>query len=359
VDLNGDGNKDILSGSYSHQKQPMAGVFQVLWGEADGTFKPAEELTGTDGGPLVIQPYDDSAQGNRMTLETICTRPMAVDWDVDGDLDLVVGNFGGSFYVFLGEGEGLFNSQAQPLMSGDSPLKINGQHSDPFVVDWDADGDLDLLSGASQGGVQWAENIAGPGKVPELRPFTSMIESKSTIEIGQLLDESDLTGPTSSTRIWVDDVNSDGKPDILVGDNTRLITPVEGLSEEEYQEKNAAWKISLEQASEEFTAAMQAGETGDGKTENGQKSEQSGFSSWIKSLFGSSAEKVELTEAESQAKALATAQEKYQAVYQRQSEFMKAESTGYVWLYLQKASSGSRQVEKRSEVAISERAVQK
>jgi hypothetical protein len=53
----------------------------------------------------------------------------------------------------------------------DKPLKIEGHHSDPFVVDWDGHGDLDLLSGSSEGGVQWAENRAGSEKAPQLELF--------------------------------------------------------------------------------------------------------------------------------------------------------------------------------------------
>ena len=54
MDLNGDGFSDILSGSYSRMEQPMAGLFQVLWGKADRTFQPAEALKGTDDEPLLI-----------------------------------------------------------------------------------------------------------------------------------------------------------------------------------------------------------------------------------------------------------------------------------------------------------------
>jgi hypothetical protein len=35
----------------------------------------------------------------------------------------------------------------------------------------------------------------------------------------------DLKGPLGCTRIWVDDVNSDGKLDILVGDQAPLVSP--------------------------------------------------------------------------------------------------------------------------------------
>src|SRR4051794_12295019 len=139
----------------------MAGLFQVLYGNADGTFRPAEVLKGTDGEPLIIPfPKEDSI------TESICTRPFAVDWDGDGHLDLIVGNFAGTFYWFKGLGKGRFQPKPEMLMTGGSPLRIDGAHSDPFVIDWDGDGDLDLVSGSSNGGVQWAENRAGKGKVP-------------------------------------------------------------------------------------------------------------------------------------------------------------------------------------------------
>ena len=110
MDLNEDGHGDILSGSYSRMSQDMAGLFQVLYGKAGGGFAKTEALEGTDGKPLIIPIKDRSEQ----TLN-ICTRPTAVDWDDDGDLDLVVGNFKGTFYVFSGEGKGQFDPVPERL----------------------------------------------------------------------------------------------------------------------------------------------------------------------------------------------------------------------------------------------------
>src|SRR5215472_13621153 len=52
----------------------MAGLFQVLYGKGDGTFRKAEVLKGTDGQPLIIP-----ADGDQQLTEKICTRPFAVD----------------------------------------------------------------------------------------------------------------------------------------------------------------------------------------------------------------------------------------------------------------------------------------
>jgi FG-GAP-like repeat len=288
VDIDGDGHRDILSGSYSRMEPAMAGVFQVLYGKPDGTFRKAEVLKGTDGEPLIIP-----LNGQPMT-ENICTRPFAVDWDGDGHLDLVVGNFAGTFYWFKGEGKGKFRPKPEVIKSGNEPLRIEGHHSDPFVIDLDGDGDLDLVSGSATGGVQWAENIAGKGKPPVLRPFRMLIKPAPSVEYGQPLSEDELAGPTSATRVWVADVNGDGKLDLLVGDSVTLIAPAKGLSAEEFKKKFTAWQNAVATASKELSS-----ETAD------------------------------------QAKRTKAAEE-FNKVYNQRAEFMKEDRTGFVWLYLQK-----------------------
>jgi hypothetical protein len=288
VDLDQDGVNDILSGSYSRMQQEMAGLFQVLKGKPDGTFAAATTLLGIDGEPLIIP----IASREEMT-KNICTRPTAVDWDGDGDLDLVVGNFAGSFYVFDGKGQGEFFPKPEPIMVGDKPLQITGAHSDPFVIDWDNDGDLDLVSGSSNGGVQWSENQAGAGKKPELTNFKTLIDAVPRNTSSMFLKESELTGPTQSTRVWVDDVNADGKLDILVGDSVALVSRAEGVSEQEFTAKYAEWQKECNVAMQEYSSAKEP--------EERRKASQ-----------------------------------RYQEVYQQRSKLMTEERTGFVWLYVQK-----------------------
>jgi hypothetical protein len=91
------------------------------------------------------------------------------------------------------------------------------------VVAWDG-GDLDLVNGSSEGGVQWAENRAGPGKPPQLKRFRSLIDPGPRPKPGQIVREADLKGPANCSRIWVDDVNTDGKLDILIGNMLYLVS---------------------------------------------------------------------------------------------------------------------------------------
>jgi hypothetical protein len=299
VDLDQDGNRDILSGSYSRMGESMAGLFQVLWGQPGGTFKKAEPLKGTDGNELIIPVKGKPGEGDDW-INNICTRPFAADWDADGDLDLVVGNFIGTFYLFQGEGQGKFAPVPEEMKTGDGAgLKVEGHHGDPFVIDWDKDGDLDILSGSDRGGIQWAENRAGPGKPAQLAPFKVLIPAGGHVNFGDVLKEADIKLPLSSLRIWVDDYNGDGKLDIFVGDNVSLLSPADGLTEQQFREKFADWNKAVTEVSQ-------------------QRAEQS------------------RKDATQDNKELQALHERMNNLYQERTKFMKEDRTGFVWVYLQK-----------------------
>ena len=64
------------------------------------------------------------------------------------------------------------------------------------LIDLDGDGDLDLLSGSSQGGVQWAENHSPKGqKRPLLKKFVTLIDVPKPVGRGSFVHEHDLVGP--------------------------------------------------------------------------------------------------------------------------------------------------------------------
>jgi len=224
VELDGDGNLDLLSGSYSRHDQDMAGLFQVLWGEKGGGFRGPEALQGDDGELLIVT----SSGGEDDDVERICTRPFAADLDGDGKLDIVTGNFGGTFAWFRGTGPGKFAAKSAWLQAGGEPMRVP-HHSDPFLVDWDKDGDLDLLSGSAGGGVFLFVN-EGSRTAPKFAASVALVpEHEDSEEV--VFGDAHLKGPQGSTRVWADDVDGDGKLDLLVGDSMRLTYLVDGVGE--------------------------------------------------------------------------------------------------------------------------------
>lgn len=263
----------------------MAGLFQVLYGDAAGDFVEAQTLTGTDGKPLIIP-----ITGQEEIRKTICTRPTAVDWDGDGDLDIVAGNLEGTFFLFDGLGEGKFEPDPKPLETASGQqLQLAGLHSDPAVVDWDGDGDLDIVSGSGKGGVFWAENRDGA-----LSEFKTIFDAAPRVEFGSLLGLDDLSGPSQDTRVWVADVDSDGKLDLLVGDTVRLTAAVDGLSEDDVREAHNKWWKQVSVLSQKMRGA-------DFSTEEGRA--------------------VSL---------------EYRKHYSSRSEFVDETKTGFIWFYRQK-----------------------
>jgi hypothetical protein len=287
VDLNGDGKLDILSGSYSRHDKDMAGLFQVLWGTGDG-WKKATVLQGSDGEPLILPRTDE-------VTDRICTRPFAVDYDGDGNLDIVSGNFGGTFAMFRGEANGKFAPQATWLENGQGKLQVDA-HSDPFFVDWDKDGDLDLVSGSAQGGVFLFRN-EGTRKAPKWSARQTLLEQAghhghATDGDGPTLGDAHLKGPSADTRVWVDDVDGDGMLDLLVGDQIVLVHAAKGVDEASAKKQFVAWQ----KKQQEFFQQPQ----GDG--EAAQKE-------W---------------------------QQKYEALEKERDAFARQEMTGFVWLLRQK-----------------------
>ena len=268
----------------------MAGLFQVLWGAKGGGFRPPEALKGTNGKALII-PTSGQKKMQELTRK-ICTRPFAVDWDGDGDLDLVTGNFSGSFYLFRGEGKGRFRPVPEILKAGKEELQLpKDHHSDPFVVDWDGDGDLDLLSGSASGTIRWAENEAGPGKEPRLKPFQTLISAPERDNLAISFERVLPTAPSRDVRIWVDDIDGDGKLDILAGDQAMLLYAAKGLSREEFTRKYTPWRKKAEMLYEKWQA---------------NKNDRQAAQRWSKHF------------------------------YSGRNTFMQEENTGFVWLFRQK-----------------------
>lgn len=231
MDINADGHLDVLSGSYAGDGQPMQGIFQVLWGQKGNSLAASQPLKGDDGKPLAVTPF----RSNDGDLDRICTRPFAADLNGDGHLDIVTGNFGGTFFWFRGQGKGVFSAKSEVIKASDGkPLHVP-HHSDPTLVDWDGDGDLDLISGSDGGGVFLARNT-GSAKKPVFAPAETLVAANNTDRArGKThLGLSAVDTPQASTRVAVADLNGDGRLDLVVGDYLQAVQKRKKVAQAEF-----------------------------------------------------------------------------------------------------------------------------
>jgi hypothetical protein len=99
--------------------------------------------------------------GAALEMDMQMITPVAVDWDSDGHVDLICGEENGRIALIentgrLKDGMPLFQKPAYFRQEADE-LKC-GALATPFAVDWDGDGDWDIMCGNSAGYIVFFEN---------------------------------------------------------------------------------------------------------------------------------------------------------------------------------------------------------
>lgn len=242
MDYDADGTLDLVSGCYD------PGDLYLFRGLGHGKYAAVQPLTDVTGTPLVHHPEElkkyqalerqgkrNSEEATRQRVASFGSWPGFVDWDGDGDLDLLIGSFHGE--VWLRSNQGI---RSQPVWAAESVRVVDEKgaaltvmaHADVNPVDWDGDGLFDLVIGSGDGSVVWHRNVGTSGK-PKFGARQELVPARSeSIFLTQYLEPDEEPSPGVRAQIAVVDQDGDGRLDLLVGDYSdirrlRELTPEE------------------------------------------------------------------------------------------------------------------------------------
>ena len=199
-----------------------------------------EELRQFNVLPKAKQSGNDAIQ---LRVASFGSWPALVDWDADGDTDMLIGSFSGELYVrtnVSARDGGLppeWAAEAVRIDVDGAPLSVNN-HAAPAAADWDGDGLFDLVVGVADGSVVWFKNTGERGK-PRFGKAESLVAPRSADKfVEYFVAPDELPPPGVRAQIAVVDYDLDGKLDLLVGDYAQ-VTPLRELSAAERTEFDA------------------------------------------------------------------------------------------------------------------------
>ncbi len=146
ADFDNDGDLDLLCGEF----RDSFTYFQNTGSRTDPNYEAGRKLKHGD---------------KLLTMDLQMIVPVAFDWDRDGDMDLICGDEDGR--VALIEHTGETEQGGMPVFQRPTYFQQHarevkfGALATPFGVDWDGDGDDDIICGNTAGYIGFFENLDG------------------------------------------------------------------------------------------------------------------------------------------------------------------------------------------------------
>lgn len=222
VDWEGDGDSDLIVGigdwqdyvwDHAHDAQgrwrngPLHGWVYLIE-NVEGAYSETPRKVLAGGAPVDVYGWPSPNFG---------------DFDGDGDLDLLCGEFLDGFTYFQNIGsreEPEYTSGVRLVGPDGQPITMHVQMITPTAIDWDGDGDLDLVVGDEDGRVALVECVSrSPGEVPGFARPVYFQQEADTLKFGALV--------TPYAHDW----DGDGDEDLICGNtagNIAVFTNLDG-----------------------------------------------------------------------------------------------------------------------------------
>lgn len=146
--------------------------------------------------------------------------PNAADFDGDGDLDLMCGEFldGFTYYENVGTRTAPQLAAGRRLRNDAVEIRMDLQMIVPVAIDWDRDGDTDLIVGDEDGRVAWIEHTGNVvDGMPQFQPPHYFQQRADELKFGALV--------TPVSFDW----DGDGDEDLICGNTAGYIGFIENL----------------------------------------------------------------------------------------------------------------------------------
>ncbi|MGE3311647.1 MAG: FG-GAP repeat domain-containing protein [Limisphaerales bacterium] len=257
ADFDSDGDLDLLCGEF------LDGFtyFENIGTRGKPAYARGRRLTlppGARGTPAAWLAAREAAElpgsPRPLTMDLEMITPTAIDWDKDGDIDLIVGDEDGR--AALVENTGGFTADRTPqflppvyFQQEADELKC-GALATPVGCDWDGDGDTDIVSGNTAGYVVLFENLSGPGVAKPRWAAPKAIEADGRTIRLMAGPNGSIQGPAEAkwgyTTLSVADWDADGLPDLVLNSILGKVVWFRNIGERGAPRLDAARPVEVE-----------------------------------------------------------------------------------------------------------------
>ncbi len=274
VDFDANGMLDIVAATFD-------GSPHLARGSAEGYAQP-EQILDRDGARIVMNEFwNRDVKPEKWDTANRCnpagewsglhlTAAWAVDWDCDGDFDLLLGDHNkGNVMLRRNDGDAKtpkFAAKNEVVLADGKPLVVEGRVTTLRTIDWDRDGKRDLLIGSMGDAYQ-----AGPGGGVFLwrnvgEDAAPKFDAPMTLIPASQRGHSEPTRPDAGLYMDAADADGDGDLDLVVGGYSSWQLPTVPLDEAqqkrvgEIQQEIDTAKKAIKAFQDRMTKALEGAE---------------------------------------------------------------------------------------------------